>query len=84
MKPLRRLRITLPEWPEFRDDFSSRLEVEAGEIAEFASVPTVVTAPDAVLLDLTAWAERVEWPLGQLVSYLMLQGIIKLAAEARG
>jgi hypothetical protein len=61
---------------------TTQLEVRPGESPAMRPIPLLVVLPEVCWLDLDAAAQSLGWTLSQLVSYLAIQGILRVVERA--
>ena len=76
--------VPFPPWAEFEARVTADLEVDPGESATFVYAPVLLELPEAFVKDCEAAAARMgkEWTIGRVLSYLVLQGTLRLAEQA--
>jgi len=72
-----------PTWAEVEVQWES-LEADPGEDRDLFRCPTVLELPRMITFDFADAAYNLNWTLGQLVSYLAVQGIMSLIREQEG
>jgi hypothetical protein len=78
--------VAFPTWDQFTTRSEELLIVLDGESAEFRRLQTQsLELPDAFTMDCLALARRLGhgWTLGRVISYLAVQGAVKVIRDAR-
>lgn len=79
-----KLRVTLakfPSWAEFRETVTSLLGIEGKESSVFLAESYLLDLPEVIHRDISALIPKLGWTRGRLVSYYVLQGLMRVEEQ---
>lgn len=73
--------LRLPQFDAWRYSVETGLDLEPGEDAHSVELPTTLRLPGVMVLDFDRAAKQAGWTLGQLLSFLVVQGTLRVVEK---